>query len=138
MPSSEGRQPGPAVEAATSEPEEQVLDLARKLVGLAKEQRRALEIGAREQFSWAALRRGEVTDRLSRLLAAQAPVSEGEGAELERLRSEMLVVDDAMQQLMKLQLKDLATRQRVFIRRRKALGSYLSTGPRRGFFDQQR
>ena len=113
------------------------MDLARKLVGLAKEQQRALGIGAKEQFSWAGLRREQVTERLSRILASQPPVSAEEAAELEALRAELLEIDGAMSEQMKAQLKELATRQRVFNRNRKALNSYLSAGPRRGFFDQQ-
>ena len=141
MPSSETRQRRPAARRAGPSPgqsEEGLIDLARKLVGLAKEQQRALGIGAKEQFSWAGLRREEVTERLSRILASQPPVSAAEAAELEALRGELLEVDGATSQHMKAQLQELATRQRVFNRNRKSLNAYLSAGPRRGFFDQQR
>jgi len=115
-----------------------VLPLAKKLVGLAKEQRNALELGAGEQFDWIALRRDEVTERLSRLLAANTPVSPTEAATLGQLRAELLAVDGAMEAQLRAKIAEVSGRKRVFRRGRKAVGAYLAQGSdRSGLFDQR-
>jgi len=118
--------------------EDDVLPLARKLVDFAREQHRALGIDAHEQFRWITLRRDEVTERLSRLLAASVSVDAEAAAELEHLRIDMLALDAAMGQRLRAQLADAAARRRNFGRVRKSLSSYLNAGPRRGFIDTQR
>jgi hypothetical protein len=117
---------------------EGVLPLAQKLVGLAQEQRHALELGAREQFNWIGLRRNEVTDRLSSMLAAGTQVSEADAAALLELRTQLLKVDGTMEQHLQAEIQKAAGRGRNFARARKTVGSYLQLGPRRGFLDTQR
>ncbi|HEX6512486.1 MAG TPA: hypothetical protein VF157_09325 [Chloroflexota bacterium] len=119
-------------------PAGEVLPLARKLVGLATEQHRALEFGTKEQFDWITLRRDEVTQRLSRLLAAHVQVSPEESAALQQLRTDLLAVDDAIQTRLKRQRAEADKRRRGFSRTRKAVGSYVSLGPRQSsFLDKQ-
>jgi hypothetical protein len=125
--------------APEPDPPEAVMPLARKLVGFAGEQQRALELGAHEQYSWAGWRRNDVTERLSRLLAASVPVTPEQAAELDALRAEMLAIDRLMEQQLRRELEQARKRQRVFSRTRKVLSSsYLNAGPRPSMLDQQR
>jgi hypothetical protein len=125
--------------APEPDPPEAVMPLARKLVGFAGEQQRALELGAHEQYSWAGLRRNDVTERLSRLLAASVTVTPEQAAELDALRAEMLAIDRLMEQQLRRELEQARKRQRVFSRTRKVLSSsYLNAGPRPSMLDQQR
>jgi hypothetical protein len=117
---------------------EAVLPLAEKLVDLAHEQQNALVIGAREQFNWIALRRDEVTDRLSALVAAGICLKGSDAEQLGRLRGQLLEVDQAMQSQLVGELRKAASVRRKFVRSRKAVGSYLQAGPRRGFLDTTR
>lgn len=106
------------------------MPLARKLVGFAREQKRALDRGANEQFSWAGLRRDEVTDRLSRLLAGNVAVTDEQGAELAQLREQMLALDAAMEQRLRTTIEEANKRRGEFARTRRALSAYLTSGRR--------
>ena len=130
--------PMTTLEAPPPDQPTELMPLARKLVGLAREQRNALQHGAREKYRWIWLRRNEVTERLSRLLAARVPVEPEQAAELLALRDDMLAVDKDIEQLLRGALAEVDTKRRVFARSRKAIGSYLSSGPRRRLFDQIR
>jgi hypothetical protein len=125
------------VYAAPPDPPEALMDLARRMVGFAVQQRQALEQDLREQYRWAGLRRDEAMERLSRLLAASVPVTPEQAAELEELRIAMLAADEASAQHLREKLDQAGRRQRVFSRTRKALSSYLNPGPRRGLLDQR-
>jgi len=115
-----------------------VVPLARKLVGLAQEQQRALDLGAREQFEWIALRRDEVTESLSRLLAAEVQVSDEDAEVLKQLHDELLATDRHMQEQLRAQMSRTSAEQRSFTKARKVLGSYLTLGPRRsGLVDKR-
>ena len=115
-----------------------VVPLARKLVGLAQEQQRALDLGAREQFEWIALRRDDVTESLSRLLAAQVQVSDEDAEVLKQLHDELLATDRHMQEQLRAQMSRTSAEQRSFTKARKVLSSYLTLGPRRsGLIDKR-
>ena len=115
-----------------------VLPLARKLVGLAQEQQRALELGAQEQFEWIALRRDEATERLSRLLAAEVEIPPEDAEVLKQLHDELLVADGRMEEQLRTQMARAQTKQRSFGKARKALGAYLASSSRRpGLVDER-
>jgi hypothetical protein len=124
--------------AAVAQPvADEPLPLARKLVALAREQQHAFEIGAREQFDWITLRRTEVTERLSRLVAASVLVSDADAAVIAGLRDELGEVDEGLITRLDAARRAASTRQRTFLKARKSIDSYLTLGPRHGFFDKR-
>lgn len=124
-----------------SEPEADLanepLPLATKLVALAREQLSALDRGANEQYEWICLRRNEVTERLSRLVAASIEVSPDDAAAIAALREELLKVDAELMDRLTAARSDAALRQRRFLKTRKAIGSYLTLGAPRAVFDKR-
>jgi hypothetical protein len=134
----QGRRSPANGDVAVAEAADGLLLLARKLVGLAQEQQRALEIGAGEQFDWITLRRDDVTARLSSLLASGVVVSAEDSAALIQLREDLLATDAGTEKRLLALREETATQRRNFGRNKKALSSYLQVGPRRtGFLDQQ-
>jgi DNA gyrase/topoisomerase IV subunit A len=131
------RFPRPEKRAISQVSEDAVVPLARKLVALAKEQQHALELGAREQFDWIAVRRDDVTERLSKLLAAEVQVTAQEADELQELRGQLLAIDASMEGRLSAQMEALSAERRSFSKARKALGAYLASPRRRAVVDKR-
>ena len=120
-------------------PEARALDLARKMVALAREQRDALQrAGANSQFDWLRLRRDEVTAALQ----ASSPglYLDGEARdEVERLRQELLALDADMEAGLLERMSQVQHARAEVRRSTRAARSYLTPGPRRpSFIDQKR
>jgi hypothetical protein len=106
------------------------LALARKLVGLAAEQKDALDRGAAAQFDWLSLRREEVTARLVAIAQAGAQATAAEAAHIGKLQRKLAQLDAGMQ--VELRRRMAAAREaRGQVRRfKKAVAPYYQAGPR--------
>ena len=115
------------------------MELARKMIGLAKEQRDALARAAVSQFDWLVLRRQELTDQLPRQVAPGSVPPEPVQRELAALAAELAELDKEMAGLVKGRMNEIRAGQAAIRRTERALSGYLDRGPRPStFVDRKR
>ncbi|MDE3074563.1 MAG: hypothetical protein KGJ86_03970 [Chloroflexota bacterium] len=114
------------------------LEMARKLVGLAREQRDALQRGSDAQFSWLVLRRQEVTDQLPRLILPGSDLPAEFRREIAALKAELGQLDGDMRSIINERLSRLRQARAALRRTERALAGYRQKrGPRAAFIDQK-
>src|SRR5438552_3027103 len=82
--------------SVATDPQE-VLSLAEKLVGLAREQLDCLTRGSMEQYQWLVLRRDEVMATLTRAAGHGVELTPDEFQRVEGLRDELAKADQGME-----------------------------------------
>ncbi|MBV8086798.1 MAG: hypothetical protein JO247_18490 [Chloroflexi bacterium] len=107
-----------------------VLELAQRIVLLAREQKDALERGATSQFELLSQRRESATIELQTLAQGGYAVDDGTAERVAGLQRELAGVDEAMQTFVVENMKKLRAAGNAVKRFHRTVNPYLTAGPR--------
>jgi len=115
------------------------VQLAGKLVGMAREQRDALRSGRVEQFEWISRRRNEITIELQKASLANVEITPAEAQHIEELQRELASVDGEMLAYLQQRLDEVTVTGKKLRRFQRAISPYFSTtGRAASFVDKTR